>query len=170
MAGFSFWQRINLLCNFKVTYICVTQKLHIMQNEIKKTWFFKQSPAEVWEYLTKPELIELWLMKTNFQPIPGHKFQFTFTAKEGSIYAGVVNCEVLEIIPLSKLSYTWDGSTINGRIFNSEVKWTLIPKDNGTELQLSHDGFAVLEDFLNHNSGWDTCLGRFEEHINAAKK
>lgn len=35
-----------------------------MQEEIRQTWFFKQSPGEVWEYLTKPELIEQWLMKT----------------------------------------------------------------------------------------------------------
>ncbi|HXB40030.1 MAG TPA: SRPBCC domain-containing protein [Bacteroidia bacterium] len=141
-----------------------------MENEIKKTWFFEQSPNEVWEYLTKPELIEQWLMKNNFQPILGQKFQFTFAAKEGSKYVGVVNCEVLEIKPFSKLSYTWDGSTSDGRIFNSEVTWTLVSKDNGTELQLSHDGFTVLEDILNHSGGWDSCWKRFEEHINATKK
>lgn len=141
-----------------------------MQKEIKKTWFFKQSPEEVWEYLTQPELMEQWLMKNNFQPILGHKFQFTFDAKEGSKYVGVVNCEVLEIQPFSKLSYTWDGSTTDGRVFNSEVEWTLIPKENGTELQLSHDGFTVLEDILNHSGGWDNCVKRMDESINGIKK
>ena len=53
-----------------------------MQKEIKQTWHFEQSPQEVWEYLTKPELIEQWLMKTDFQPILGFKFRFTFTAKK----------------------------------------------------------------------------------------
>ena len=28
-----------------------------MQKEIKHTWHFNQSPQEVWEYLTKPELL-----------------------------------------------------------------------------------------------------------------
>lgn len=141
-----------------------------MQNEIKKTWFFKQSPEEVWEYLTKPELIEQWLMKTNFKPVLGHKFQFTFAVKDGSKYAGAVNCEILELMPHTKLSYTWDGSTVDGRNFNSKVEWTLIPKNKGTELQLSHNGLSVLEDILNHSGGWDSCLKRFEEHINTVKK
>ena len=141
-----------------------------MEREIKKTWFFKQTPQEVWDYLTKPELIEQWLMKNNFKPILGHKFQFTFVAKEGSKYAGVVNCEVTDIKPCSKLSYTWDGSTTEGRVFNSEVEWTLQSKDNGTELQLSHNGLTVLEDILNHSAGWDSCLKKIEDLLNQNKK
>lgn len=140
-----------------------------MQNEIKKTWFFKQTPEEVWEYLTKPELIEQWLMKNNFQPIKGAKFQFTFQSKEGSKYVGVVNCEVLEIKPYAKLTYTWDGGTTDGRYFNSEVRWTLNPKNKGTELHLSHEGFTVLEDILNHSGGWDNCLRKIEQLLNSPK-
>lgn len=139
-----------------------------MQKEIKQTWHFKQSPEEVWEYLTKPELIEQWLMKNNFQPIVGHKFQFTFTPKPGSPYAGAVDCEVLEVKPYSRLSYSWDGGTYDGsRKFNSKVIWTLIPKGTETELQIQHDGFEILEDILNHTSGWKTCLKRIEELLNA---
>lgn len=37
-----------------------------MEKEIKKTWHFNQAPQDVWEYLTKPELIEQWLMKIIF--------------------------------------------------------------------------------------------------------
>lgn len=142
-----------------------------MQKEIKHTWHFNQSPQEVWEYLTKPELIEQWLMKNNFKPTVGYKFQFTFVAKEGSTYAGVVDCEVLEVTPFSKLSYTWNGGTKDGsRNFNSTVEWTLVPKNNGTELQLTHNGFTVLEDMLTHSSGWEACLKRFDESINSVKK
>ena len=47
-----------------------------MQKEIKQSRHFNQSPQEVWEYLTKPELIEQWLGKTDFQPVVGHKFRF----------------------------------------------------------------------------------------------
>jgi len=138
-----------------------------MQKEIKQTWQFRQSPEEVWEYLTNPELIELWLMKTNFKPIKGHKFQFTFTAKPEAKYHGVVDCEVLEITPFSKLSYSWNGSTLDkSRNYNSVVEWTLLPKGNGTELQLSHDGFTVLEDILTHSNGWNSCLTKMENLIN----
>ncbi len=139
-----------------------------MQKEIKKTWRFNQSPQEVWEYLTKPELIEQWLMKNDFKPVAGHKFQFTFIPKNESKYAGIVDCEVLEIKPFTRLSYSWNGSTHDdGRTFNSTVVWTLIPKENGTELQLLHDGFTILEDILTHSGGWDNCIKRLEELINS---
>jgi len=142
-----------------------------MQKEIKKTWFFHQPPGVVWEYLTKPELIEQWLMKTDFQPIVGTKFRFTFTAKPGSLYEGVVHCEVLEVIPFTRLSYSWNGSTQDkSRNYNSIVVWTLVPKDNGTELQLQHNGFEALEDILTHTNGWDNCFKRLEERINTTKK
>lgn len=141
-----------------------------MQKDIRQSWFFTQSPREVWEYLTNPDLIELWLMKTNFKPIKGYKFQFTFTPKEGSKYDGKVDCEVLEIIPFTKLTYSWNGHTADkSRTFNSRVEWTLTSKDNGTELQLQHSGFMVLEDVINHTSGWNACLKRFEELITSVK-
>ena len=141
-----------------------------MQKEIKQTWHFNQSPQEVWDYLTKPELIKQWLMKTDFKPIPGFKFRFTFVAKKESKYEGIVNCEVLEIKPFTKLSYSWNGSTNdNSRNYNSKVVWTLVPKDNGTELHLNHDGFTLLEDILTHTSGWNVCVGRLEALINGTK-
>lgn len=139
-----------------------------MQKEIKQTWRFSQSPQEVWEYLTKPELIEQWLMKNDFKPVTGHKFRFTFVAKPESKYEGLVDCEVLEVQPFTRLSYTWNGKTNDGgRNYNSVVVWTLVQKDNGTELQLSHDGFTMLEDILTHTSGWESCLKKFEALINS---
>jgi uncharacterized protein YndB with AHSA1/START domain len=135
-----------------------------MQKEIKHTWHFNHSPQEVWEYLTKPELLEQWLMKTDFKPIVGHKFRFIHVPKNESNYEGIVHCEVLEVNPVTKLSYSWKGNTKDGnRTFNSNVMWTLIPKENGTELQLQHNGFTLLDDFISHNNGWNTCLKRFEE-------
>jgi len=142
-----------------------------MQKDIQQAWFFTKSPKEVWEYLTKPDLIEQWLMKSDFQPVAGHKFRFTFEPKENSRYEGIVYCEVLEVIPFTKLSYSWNGSTNDQkRKFSSVVMWTLVPKENGTELQLQHSGLTFLEDILNHTNGWKVCLARFEELITAIKK
>ena len=139
-----------------------------MQKEINHKWFFNQSPKAVWEYLTKPDLIEQWLMKSDFQPIVGYKFRFIFTPKPNSKYEGAVDCEVLEVKPFDKLSYSWNGSTQDkSRKYNSIVVWTLFPKDNGTELQLQHNGFEALEDILAHTNGWNNCIKRFEELLNA---
>jgi uncharacterized protein YndB with AHSA1/START domain len=105
-------------------------------------------------------------MKSDFQPIVGHKFRFTHVPKNESNYKGIVDCEVLEVKPFAKLSYSWNGTTKDGsRTFNSKVEWTLLPKDNGTELQLQHDGFILLEDFTAHNIGWCNCLKRFDKML-----
>ena len=128
----------------------------IMQEEIKQTRHFNQSPQEVWEYLTRPELLEQWLGKTDFQPIAGHKFRFI------SPYGNDSFCEVLEVMPYTKLSYSWQkNSSKNNQPFNSKIEWTLVPKENGTELQLVHYGFTSSEDYTAHNNGWNTCLKLF---------
>lgn len=123
--------------------------------EIKQTWFFNQPPQQVWDYLTKPELLEQWLMKTDFQPIVGHKFCFMTKPNEDCGYDKIIDCQVLEIDPFTKISYSWEGHANNGKYsFDSKVIWTLIPFEDGTELQLVHNGFKVLEDFVAHSNGW----------------
>lgn len=135
-----------------------------MQKEIKQTRQFSQSPEEVWEYLTKPELLEQWLGKTDFEPVIGHKFRFI------SPYGNHCYCEVLEVKPVTRLSYSWQKiSAKDNKPFNSKVMWTLVPTEDGTELQLVHNGFAALEDVTAHETGWNTCLKQMEELINAIK-
>jgi uncharacterized protein YndB with AHSA1/START domain len=142
-----------------------------MQKEIKHTWHFARSPEEVWEYLTKPELIEQWLMKTDFQPKVGHQFRFIHAVENKSCYDSITHCEVLEVKPFTTLSYSWKGSTNDGnRTFDSKVVWTLIPTEGGTELQLVHNGFTVLEDVLAHDTGWTALVIRFVELVNTSKE
>jgi len=141
-----------------------------MNKTIKKTWSFDCSPQQVWRYLTEPELIEQWLMKTDFRAIAGQKFKFTFTESDKNKYAGVVECEVLEVVTNSRLSYTWNGKLKDGtRTFNSTVRWMLEPKKDGTQLSLIHDGFGIEEDMLAHQGGWDICIGRMEKLLTPAQ-
>jgi uncharacterized protein YndB with AHSA1/START domain len=136
-----------------------------MQKEIKQTWHFNQSPQTVWEYLTKPELIEQWLGKTDFQPLVGHKF--SIIGKKGS----EIYCEILEVKSVTKLSYSWHrNSAKDDKPYTSKVIWTLIEKANGTELQLVHNGFIALEDYTAHNNGWAVFENRLVELLNAIKK
>ena len=135
-----------------------------MQNEIKKVWHFNQSPKVVWEYLTKPELIEQWFGNTDFQPIVGHKF--SITGKQGN----VINCEVLELTPPLKLSYSWQRpSAKDQKFYTSKVEWTLTETNSGTELQLLHNGFVELEDFNAHNDGWTVIINRLIELLQSKK-
>ena len=136
-----------------------------MQKEIKHTWYFNQSPQEVWEYLTNSELLEQWLMPNDFQPIVGHKFRFT--NPNGTF----VHCEVLEIKPFTNLSYSWQNHNAkNQNPFNSKISWTLTPIETGTELLLVHNGFTILKDFIGHNNGWLILTNRLVEFLKTIAK
>ncbi|MBS1605511.1 MAG: SRPBCC domain-containing protein [Bacteroidetes bacterium] len=131
-----------------------------MNKEIIHRYFFQQSPAEVWDYLTRPELLEQWLMKTDFQLRIGHKFSFI------SKYQKVTSCEVLEIVPGKFLSYSWTVQDPDKKTtVDSKVHWTLSEKDGGTELFLEHTGFMLSEDFTAHSIGWANCLNSLEKNL-----
>lgn len=59
-------------------------------------------PKKIWRTLTDPALISQWLMPNDFQPVVGHRFNFR-TKPQGD-WDGVVDCEVLEIMP-AKLQF-----------------------------------------------------------------
>lgn len=130
-----------------------------MQNEIRHTWQFNKPPQQVWEYLTRPELIQQWLMETDFQPVVGHKFSFTCGT--------ITYCEVLQVIPNQLLSYSWKEKNDTGETtVDSKVTWTLLESNGGTELQLVHDGFTTLEDYIGHNNAWAKLGPQFVELVN----
>jgi uncharacterized protein YndB with AHSA1/START domain len=129
-----------------------------MQKTIKHQFFFPNSPEDVWEYLTKAELMQQWLMPNNFELILGYYFQFTTKPMPSLQLDGIFHCKVVEIVPFKKLTYTWKAGSGKGDIsLDTIVEWTLIVKDNGTELQLKHSGFKEIENFDIYNgmtSGW----------------
>lgn len=145
-----------------------------MQKDIKHTWFLEHPVERVWEYLTDSELLAQWLMKNDFKPIVGHRFQFHTKMIVNMGFDGNVYCQVLEIVPLKRLSYSWKGGPGKGKItLDSVVTWTLIEKDGGTELTIEHTGFAGLKNFLGYffmNSGWKNGIrNKLAELLNSQK-
>jgi uncharacterized protein YndB with AHSA1/START domain len=142
-----------------------------MKKSIKHEFFFSHPPEKVWEYLTKSELMELWLMKNNFEPAVGHEFQFQINPIPTLDFDGVFYCKVLEIVPYKKLSYSWRSGRGEGKItLDSLVVWKLQPTDNGTKLFLEHSGFEKEENlnfFQGLNQGWIEKLEKIEKLINA---
>jgi uncharacterized protein YndB with AHSA1/START domain len=59
-------------------------------------------PEKLWRALTQPHLIKEWLMKSDFKPLVGHRFNLR------GDWGGVLDCEVLAIEPNKTLSYRWD--------------------------------------------------------------
>ncbi|SFQ37544.1 SRPBCC family protein [Parafilimonas terrae] len=143
-----------------------------MQTSIQHKIFFSLPPNIVWEYLTKAELIEQWLMKNDFKPVVGYDFKFTTRALPNFNFDGVVYCKVLEVTPFKKLVYSWKGGPGNNKItLDSIVEWTLHEKDNGTELELNHTGFREADRnmFALMNTGWLKNMQKINELINTAK-
>jgi uncharacterized protein YndB with AHSA1/START domain len=138
-----------------------------MNKIIKHQFSFSHPPEIVWEYLTRSELMELWLMKNNFQLRIGAEFQFRTGPIASLDFDGIFYCKVLEIIPFRKLSYSWGaGPGESGVTLDSVVEWKLKATEIGTQLFLEHSGFAKKENeaFYNGlNHGWVEKFSKIEK-------
>ena len=117
-------------------------------------------PEKVWRALTQGALIEEWLMKNDFQPVVGHRFNFRSTPVPG--WDGVINCEVLVLEPNSRLSYSW--GTMGTE---SVVDWTLTPTKDGTHVRMEHSGFRSEEDaaYKGARYGWQKFIGSLDRVV-----
>ncbi|MBS1596173.1 MAG: SRPBCC domain-containing protein [Bacteroidetes bacterium] len=138
-----------------------------MQKAIHQTWFFERTPIEVWAYLTDAALLEQWLMKNDFKPEVGHKFSFQSIRGKDCETGGISYCEVQEVTPYSRLSYSWRTQALgDGQYYDSMVTWTLSPTAKGTKLELLHDGFVAAADRDGHDHGWSLFGTKFVELLN----
>jgi uncharacterized protein YndB with AHSA1/START domain len=125
------------------------------------------APEKVWRALTEPALLSSWLMENDIRPVVGH--HFTFRAQPLAGWDGMVHCEVLEVEPYRRLSYSWRGGSdkvegYGGRL-NTVVTWTLTGTESGgTLLRLEHSGFTEKNAFAFENlaKGW---RGKVAKHI-----
>lgn len=144
-----------------------------MSKSIKHQYFFPHPAETVWEYLTNSDLMALWLMKNDFQPIVGFDFHFKTGPLPALDFDGIVYCKVLEIVPFKKLSYSWKSGPSEGKItLDSVVVWKLEQTDKGTQVSLEHSGFteeANLKLYEGLNHGWAEKFPKIEKLINAAQ-
>lgn len=118
------------------------------------------APSEkVWKALTDNSQMKEWYFDIDaFKPEAG--FQFHFTAGDDKKkYLHL--CEIKEVIPGKKISYTWRYNDFEG---NSLVSFELFDEDNHTRLKLTHSGletFPNLPAFSTENfrNGWDYIIG-----------
>jgi uncharacterized protein YndB with AHSA1/START domain len=90
-------------------------------------------PEKIWRALTQAPLIEEWLMKNDFQPVVGHRFNFRATPMQG--WNGVTDCEVLEVIPHARLTYSWNASGDQAPDgLTTIVTWTLTPRERAERM------------------------------------
>src|SRR3981189_1437659 len=93
-------------------------------------------PEKLWRALTQPHLIEEWLMKNDFKPNVGPRFNLR------GDWGGVLDCEVLAVEPNRTLSYTWNFAHDDAAFdLTSVVTFTLTPTNTGTHLRMEQSGF-----------------------------
>lgn len=112
-------------------------------------------PEKTWRALTQPHLIAEWLMKNDFAPVRDHRFKL-------SADWGSVDCTVLEIEPISTLSYTW-----NAYGLESVVTWTLTPAGSGTHLRMEQSGFKSDQQqaYAGAKHGWQHFFDNLGEAL-----
>lgn len=144
-----------------------------MALDIRQQFVYEHPAKDVWEFLTRPDLLAQWLMPTDFIPLVGHKFTFTTRPLPQLASDGICYCEVLELLPLKKLTYSWKTGPGDGSIsLDTIVTWTLTETEKGTELDLVHTGFneeTNLEIYAGMTSGWKGNLEKIRTKLNAQK-
>lgn len=120
---------------------------------------FAHSPEKLWRALTQPHLIEEWLMKNDFAPQVGHRFNLR------GEWGGVLDCEVLEVEPQRTLAYTWNFANDDpAYALQSVVTFTLTPTPAGTHLRVEQEGFRPdqKQAFGGAHAGWRQFIEKLD--------
>jgi uncharacterized protein YndB with AHSA1/START domain len=93
---------------------------------------FRHSMEKVWRALTDSSLLAEWMLPNDFQAEVGK--MFTLRAKPMPQWDGIVEGEVLEIIPQRRLRYAWRSPA------SIEINVELTPVDEGVHLKVELSG------------------------------
>ena len=121
---------------------------------------FSHPPEKLWRALTQPHLIEEWLMKNDFAPVVGHRFNLR------GDWGGVLDCKVLFIDPDRTLTYSWDYAHDDPAYnLKSVVTLTLTATGKGTHLRMEQSGFRPDQPQALGGAkvGWKNFLANLEQ-------
>ena len=121
---------------------------------------FAHPPEKLWRALTQPHLIEEWLMKNDFAPSVGHRFNLR------GDWGGVLDCEVLVVEPNQTLAYSWNFAHADPAYsLESVVTFTLTPTAKGTHLRMEQAGFRPdqKQAFGGAHAGWKQFFANLDQ-------
>jgi uncharacterized protein YndB with AHSA1/START domain len=129
---------------------------------------FPHAAETIWKTLTTADLIGRWLMQpTGFEATKGKAF--TFQTTPAGAWDGTIHCQVLEVVPPTRLSYAWkggvEGMTGYGSRLDTVVTWSLTPVEAGTRVRLVHAGFVTPKNdtaYTNMSEGWTKVVQRLD--------
>ncbi len=125
---------------------------------------FTHAPEKLWRALTESPLLAQWMMKNDFEPVAGRRFQFR--ADPMPNWSGIVDCEVRIVEPMQRLSYSWGvGGSESG--LQWLVEWTLTPTESGTHVRMEQSGFRPdqMAAYQGAQYGWQRFIGNMERVV-----
>jgi uncharacterized protein YndB with AHSA1/START domain len=132
----------------------------MLKREINLRWFYPYSPEEIWDCITNPATLKQWSnlhRNTDFKAEVGFKWMEEQKPRRG--WDGKMYFEVLEVVPVEILKYSFKGGPRPGEVtLDTIVTWKLVSKNFGTEVHLCHTGFRGLKGVMTSfimEKGWD---------------
>lgn len=118
---------------------------------------YQTTIEKLWAAVTDSDKLEKWVLKNNFKPIVGYKFQFR--AEPNEYWDGVIDGEVLLVDEPNKLSYTWAVGEEK-----HTVVWTLQDLGDGkVNLHLDQTGFSNVHGLEGARHGWSAWCGELDK-------
>jgi uncharacterized protein YndB with AHSA1/START domain len=131
---------------------------------VRQRYYYDADPDEVFKALTKPKKLVKWFLEeAKIKPKVGSSY--TFTWEEGVSHSGKVE----KVVPDKSLVLSWP-DTIKGKVYRTEVSFTLTKKGKGTLLEVVHMGFKEGPDWVwlygAIQSGWTYYLTNLKSVLN----
>ena len=102
---------------------------------VRQTYFYRAPPERVFAALTDPKLLPTWFAD-----------RATVVLRKGGSFAlawgeYTMRGRVRRVVAPERLVVTWVDTTEDGRRFETEAQFDLVPKGRGTLLTITHRGF-----------------------------
>lgn len=127
--------------------------------------------ALVWQALTDPKALSLWLMETDFAPVSGQKFRFIGKPSRG--WRGWIDGQVVQATVQERLSFSWHDMPAHDITW---VSYDLEDMPGGTRVVLRHEGFNGSHGFLSGlflrrriGADWRSRFGRIGDILNSLR-
>lgn len=132
--------------------------------EVRRT--IEAPPARIFDAWTTPELLTRWFAPSaDFTTVVhqsdvrvGGQYRIEMRHKDGASHVAVGTYRELTRPTRLSFSWRWEGTPMAETV----VTIDLMPAGSGTELILTHSGFATEPDRDEHTKGWTGCLARIE--------
>lgn len=133
---------------------------------------FNAPVSRVWQAITDKDEMKKWYFDiAEFKAEKGFRFEFTAGDENGTQYLHL--CEITEVVPEKKLTYSWRYDNFAG---NSLVTFELFEQGDKTLLKLTHEGIETFPhdnpDFAesNFSQGWNQIINTsLKEYLEGGK-